>query len=232
MPPQQPETDPRDAATAQELLTLVQTHMPADKYSPLVEYLPGFSSIRLLLTESSRSDRESELLRSALDSFRGYKTSGRNDRDATWMTARDFMIISKNHVPTLKPVESIRHQAPAALPNGINTSRNAMTGNGMMSNKTSGQQPRQMSGNHALSHPPAAQHPNANKHVVGTDPFSGFSSSTGFGNDYSFGLSPALQPIMPSNQADFLSSIAPLGLSASQLSALLSQESAMNFHGT
>jgi hypothetical protein len=82
----------------QLLLSLIEAHTPPDQRSPLAEFLPGFASIRLLLIEHNLNDRENELLKSAVACFQSYKASGRDDKDATWMTARDFMILSRNHM--------------------------------------------------------------------------------------------------------------------------------------
>jgi len=87
--------DPDTDNKIRELDSLIEAHMPHDKDSPLASLLPGFTSLRLLLVKRSRSDRENELLQSALDSFEKYRSSGQPDANAVGMTARDFMIKSR-----------------------------------------------------------------------------------------------------------------------------------------
>jgi hypothetical protein len=77
-----------------ELLSLMCTHMPKDKTDTLASYLPGFTSLHLLLTKRSRSVRENEMLKTALASFVNYKISGQSDSNIAWMTAQDCMLLS------------------------------------------------------------------------------------------------------------------------------------------
>jgi hypothetical protein len=77
------------------LLTLVQGYMPADKRSPLAMYLPGFTSLQMLLQKKSRSNRDDQLVNLALASYESYQRSGYNDADLVSMVARDFMLMSK-----------------------------------------------------------------------------------------------------------------------------------------
>jgi hypothetical protein len=77
-----------------ELLSLMCTHMPKDKTDTLAPYLPGFTSLHLLLMKRSRSVRENEMLKTALASFVNYKISGQSDSNIAWMTARDCMLLS------------------------------------------------------------------------------------------------------------------------------------------
>jgi hypothetical protein len=77
-----------------ELLSLICTHMPNDKTDDLAPYLPGFTSLHLLLIKRSRSARENEMLKSVLASCSSYKLARQSDSDVAWMTARDYMIMS------------------------------------------------------------------------------------------------------------------------------------------
>jgi hypothetical protein len=79
---------------ANELLSLMCTHMPKDKTDTLAPYLPGFTSLHLLLMKRSRSVRENDMLKTALASFVNYKISGQSDSNIAWMTARDCMLLS------------------------------------------------------------------------------------------------------------------------------------------
>jgi hypothetical protein len=79
---------------ANELLSLMCTHMPKDKTDTLASYLPGFTCLHLLLMKRSRSVRENEMLKTAIASFLNYKVSGQSESNIAWMTARDCMLLS------------------------------------------------------------------------------------------------------------------------------------------
>lgn len=79
-----------------ELLVLIQKCMPSDKKSPFASFLPGFTSLRLLLIQQTRTAREDELLKSILSSYASYKRGGlRSEIDMAVSSARDFMMMSK-----------------------------------------------------------------------------------------------------------------------------------------
>lgn len=101
-------TEPEPAATiggqvdtrANDLLLLMRTYTPADKNSPLAVYLPGFTSLRLLLEKIRKSPREEELAQTLVESFSSYCQSGRTPSDVAWMVARDHMLLSQQqHQP-------------------------------------------------------------------------------------------------------------------------------------
>jgi hypothetical protein len=124
-----------------ELLSLICTHMPKDKTDNLAPYLPGFTSLHLLLIKRSKSVRENEMLKSVLASFSSYKLTGQSDSNVAWMTARDYMILSiqdaqhfasaptnfspKNNISAFQqqhqqPLPQLLHQVPPSLQaNGI-----------------------------------------------------------------------------------------------------------------
>ena len=77
-----------------ELDNLIQTHMPEDKNSPIASFLPGFTSLHLLLLKPTRSARENELVRAALANFQKHKTANLPDIQVATMTARDHMLLS------------------------------------------------------------------------------------------------------------------------------------------
>jgi hypothetical protein len=80
-----------------ELLVLIQKCMPADKNSEFASFLPGFTSLRLLLSQETRSSREEDLLKSILAVFASYKKNGqRSEANVAVLTARDFMLLSKH----------------------------------------------------------------------------------------------------------------------------------------
>jgi len=210
--------DSEEASEILQLHSLIETHTPLDKNSPHVEYLPGFTSLRLLLTDHARSDRENELIKSALRAFQTYRSAGRSDKDCAWMTARDFMILSKHsgvHAQSGLHAKSGGNCAPGTCQTG------SASGCAPMSAAT--ELPSSGSLVDHNSRPQSAPATKANHH-------SQHSMNT---SDYSTGLSPLLNSVagghMP--QSDVLNNFAPMGLSASQLSALLQSDSSLNFHG-
>lgn len=80
------------------VLNLIDFYMPKDKDSPLAVYLPGFTSLRLLLVQEEKSDKDEEFIEVALGSFLSYRASGRSDADVVALTARDFMVLTKKDV--------------------------------------------------------------------------------------------------------------------------------------
>jgi hypothetical protein len=82
---------------ADELLLLMRTYIPADKNSPLAQFLPGFTSLRLLLEMPEKTPREGELAQTLTESFVSYCRSGRAPSDVAWMVARDYMMLSQHH---------------------------------------------------------------------------------------------------------------------------------------
>jgi len=78
-----------------EVVALLGRHMPSDPNSPLVPYVSGFMSLRLLLLRPSRSAEEEELVRTVLDSFSSYSSGGREQSDIAVMLARDYLFLSQ-----------------------------------------------------------------------------------------------------------------------------------------
>jgi hypothetical protein len=79
-----------------DLLRMLEGYMPKNKYSPMSLFLPGFTSLRLLLVKDEKSPKDFELLRSILVSYDSYVQAGRSDSDVIAMTARDFMFLTKH----------------------------------------------------------------------------------------------------------------------------------------
>jgi hypothetical protein len=79
-----------------DLLRLLEVYMPKNKNSPLSLFLPGFTSLRLLLVKHEKSAKDLELLHSILGSYDAYVQAGRSDSDVIAMTARDFMFLTKH----------------------------------------------------------------------------------------------------------------------------------------
>lgn len=240
-----------------ELLLLIQKCTPEDKTSPLALYLPGYTSLRLLLIQPSRSSREDELLKAVLASYASYKKGGhRSDSDIASMTARDFMLLSKlnnNVLPRQESAEPVgaqlqiqQHQPqhhshdsdPLLAATLINLQRQSggpFNGGGTINAHDSlfvGQ-----------------RHANATEggsDVNVDNAMQQFATGNQFeGHDFrstSPTISPALHPIFTSQEQfaglgasptfhpitsdhDGISGIAPLGFTATQLSAMLQNES-------
>lgn len=83
-----------------ELLSLIESNMPEDQYSPLAPLLQGITSLRLLLLKPARSLEENESLDVALNSYESYKLEGRAASDIVALTSRTFMIMTRQSVPT------------------------------------------------------------------------------------------------------------------------------------
>jgi hypothetical protein len=85
----------QDLQTQIDLLRLIEAFMPKNKNSPLALFLPGFTSLRLLLLQQCKSERDNELIRTVITSYISYRQAGRSDPDVVAMTARDFMLLTK-----------------------------------------------------------------------------------------------------------------------------------------
>lgn len=83
--------DPR----ANEVLALIGEHMPTNSSSPLASYLPGFTSLRLMLMKANRTTREAEILGTLLESYSSYVSSGKQTSEIAWLLARDCMHLSQ-----------------------------------------------------------------------------------------------------------------------------------------
>lgn len=124
--PHQESGDPTLTSDKRELLSSIEAYMPQDKSSQLFEYLPGFTAIRILLRQTDTM-REHELLLIATNAYQNYKNSGHSDRDAAWMTARDFMKQYKQNLPQLKGVAA---HISNARNNGFNYQQQSGGNNG------------------------------------------------------------------------------------------------------
>ena len=193
-----------------DLLNLIQKCTPADKNSPLSQYLPGFTSLRILLTQQFRSNRENELLKAILSCFDSYRKVGRVDADIATMTARDFMALSKQK-PSIDEnsshlsVASQQEQLQVPHQQQLSQSRNYCSQAVTQPTGTSGvlQNFDQHQGNSAVGAP--------------QQQFSLHGQQL-----HSLGPSPAMQPI--GSHDDTLAELPPLGLSAAQLAAILQND--------
>jgi hypothetical protein len=104
-----------DDTRMHDLLEVLRNHMPEDSNSPYAPFLPGFTSLRLLLLKSSRTPLEINILQLALGAFESYRLEGRSDSDVACMTARDCMILTRSAAltsltPQLTATNSIQQQ--------------------------------------------------------------------------------------------------------------------------
>ena len=116
---------------AAEILSLIGEHMPTNSSSPLASYLPGFTSLRLMLMKTERTPREEEVLGTILESYSSYVASAKSASEIAWLLARDCMLLSQQVVPRrqgVQPQPSILQSqalnglaAAAALPQVSNT---------------------------------------------------------------------------------------------------------------
>jgi len=93
----------------QELLSLIESKMPENKGSPFAAYLPGFTSLRLLLTRKPVSQVDNTLTELAVEIYSSHKSAGQPESEIAWMTARDFMQMSKQKMSQL-PVAASNQQ--------------------------------------------------------------------------------------------------------------------------
>lgn len=250
-----------------ELLMLIERYTPEDKSSPYSTYLPGFTSLRLLLQKQARSDRDSELLKTILVCYNSYKKTGRPDEEIATMTARDFMFLSKqnstqvnsrNYSAGLSQTSNAMQQQQHHDVNTAAASTNgALVGSASLSLSQQQQQDQRQqpvptlaknvfgepipdtnlaSNNGGIaqsmlqaSMPSLAPQLNGEfasqlQQLIGT------TMASAQDQLHSLGTSPALQPI--TSQPDGAAVLAPLGLTASQLQALLQNDATVNFQGS
>lgn len=209
VPPRAPDTTEEELQMHYDLLNLIQQCTPADKNSPLSQYLPGFTALRILLTQQHRSERENELLKSILSCFHSYRKVGRTDSDIATMTARDFMVLSKQNTSIDKngnrppPQQQSQPQVRQHQPIQSSHYRSQPM---VQANGTSGvlQNYGQQQNNQSRQDVPQ-QHLSLHENQV-----------------HSLGASPTMQPI--AGNQDSLAELAPLGLSAAQLAAILQND--------
>lgn len=78
-------------SVVRELGDLISNQMPDNKNSPLAALLPGFTSLRLLLVKTNRSEREAAMLDKANSLYGQCKRAGHSKETIAAMICRDFM---------------------------------------------------------------------------------------------------------------------------------------------
>jgi hypothetical protein len=100
---------PDDAKAAdkrvQDVLKLLAEHTPTHRNSPYSPYLPGFTSLRLLLLKRNRTNDDDDMISTMLESYSSYLSSGKETGEIAWMMARDYMLLTQppNQLSTLAP---------------------------------------------------------------------------------------------------------------------------------
>lgn len=249
-PPKSADMTEEESQLHHELLILVQRCTPPDKSSPLAPYLPGFTSLRLFLIQQVRSSRDDELLKSILASYASYKKGGhRSEADIASMTARDFMLLSKQSsndpqrnqsaytsvvaprqqrqepsqfqlVDPVPPIENVFTGMPRATGGAQNGSSGVGHDESSLQHFSTGSQiyGQEFQGSLAIS---PALHPITSRFLMG--------SPTNGDHFALLGASPSLHPM--TSQQDGVSSLVTLGLSATQISALLQNDAGGNLQG-
>jgi hypothetical protein len=93
--PPKPDNPATTDGRLSNLLKLLAEHIPTHRNSPYSPYLPGFTSLRLLLLKQTKTAEEKDLLITILESYSSYLSSGRSNSETVWMIARDFMLLSR-----------------------------------------------------------------------------------------------------------------------------------------
>lgn len=99
-----------------QVVSILGKYMPSDPFSPLVPYVSGFMTLRLLLLRASRTADEEELVSTMLDSFSSYASGGRDEADIAVMLARDFMFLNQQPQSHSFFDPSSNHISDAAAP--------------------------------------------------------------------------------------------------------------------
>jgi hypothetical protein len=79
----------------QDVLRLLAEHTPTHRNSPYSPYLPGFTSLRLLMLQRNRTKDDNDTLSTMLESYSSYLSSGKDPGEIAWMMARDFMLLTQ-----------------------------------------------------------------------------------------------------------------------------------------
>lgn len=241
-----------------ELLFLIQKFMPADKKSPFASFLPGFTSLRLLLIQQSRSAREDELLKSTLASYATYRKGGlRSETDMAVSMARDFMMISKQSQNNAAIREQQSQNMTVTQQHMLDSQMTATSIPSLpvFSSVNTRDSFQGMANVHALNNQNQYIKPNIDGDSLHDAIILNTLSMSGTGHEYastSFGVSPALHSIaespalgshsnfaslgntptlqpIPTHQGGQVSELATLGMSTSPISDMLRNDNSSHF---
>lgn len=93
-PTTEDDAKPADKRVA-EVLNLLAEHTPTHRNSPYSPYLPGFTSLRLLLLKRGKAKEDEDILGTILGSYSSYLNSGKSNGETAWMIARDYMLLTQ-----------------------------------------------------------------------------------------------------------------------------------------
>ena len=107
-----------------EVLKLLADHTPTHRNSPYSPYLPGFTSLRLLLLKRAKTKEDEDTIGTMLESYSSYLSSGKSNSETAWMIARDFMLLTQpasrqGQVVMPQTQSSIQQQQNQALQQSI-----------------------------------------------------------------------------------------------------------------
>jgi hypothetical protein len=103
----------------QDVLKLLAEHTPTHRNSPYSPYLPGFTSLRLLMLKRTRTKDDNGILSTMLESYSSYLSSGKESGEIAWMMARDYMLLTQlpnqigsSMAPSLQSYHQIQQVPP------------------------------------------------------------------------------------------------------------------------
>ena len=100
---------------AEGLLKLLTELMPTTMTSPLSPYLPGFTSLRMILLKPTKTEHEEELLHCMIQSFESYMLTGRSQQDLAMLVVRDFLAMSQERQVFQNMVSSAAAVPPTSV---------------------------------------------------------------------------------------------------------------------
>jgi hypothetical protein len=77
------------------LLKMLTEYMPSDMSSPLSSYLHGFTSLRMLLLKTSKTQHDKDLIDTVVLSFDSYLSTCRPQSDIVKLVVRDFIALTQ-----------------------------------------------------------------------------------------------------------------------------------------
>jgi hypothetical protein len=117
--PPKPDDEKATDSRVLDVLKLLAEHTPTHRNSPYSTYLPGFTSLRLLMLKRNRTKDDNDTLSTMLESYTSYLTSRKEPGEIAWMVARDYMLLTQlpNQIgssiaPALQPYQQIQQLPP------------------------------------------------------------------------------------------------------------------------
>jgi len=116
--PKQEMPTPSPPSGPDGLLKLLTELMPTTTASPLAPYLPGFTSLRMMLLKPIKTQQDSDLVNCMVQSFTSYMATGRPLPDIAVLVVRDYLALSQKQPVHQQPVHQtvLAPAAPAYAP--------------------------------------------------------------------------------------------------------------------